>query len=239
MSKILRRLLAVTLLGVASGAAASPCLPGTLSDYISLAAGCEIGTTTFAGFYVAPGETFATPIDPNLVQVTPTGSASDPGLLFTLNAAASASTLLEAFFHFYVSTGPGVSLTGARAMAGGASATGDGVALLVEDLCIGGVFAPLEPVLCSGLPDAMIAFATELDSLADASLLFGSVDFIDVFAALSVDGGLSGTAALGSGLLSFATTAAPAPEPPMLSLAAFALAVLAVVRRRQPLRAAR
>ena len=232
MSNILRRLLAVALLGVASDAAASPCLPGTLADYISLAAGCQIGATTFAGFYVAPGETFATPIDPNVILVTPSGSPSDPGLLFTLNATASPANLLEAFFHFQVTAGLGATLTGAGVTLGGASATGDGVALLVEDLCIGGTFAPLEPTLCSGAPDAMIAFATELDALTDDGRLFAGIDFIDVFADFSVDGGLSGTAVLGSGLLRFATTASPAPEPSVLAL--LALAMAAALARRRP-----
>src|SRR5262245_5215221 len=98
MSKILRRLLAAVLLGRSAGATATPCLPGTLTDYLSLAAGCQIGSTTFVGFSLAPGQATATPIDPSSIQVTPGGTPADPSLLFTLNASAPAGTLLEAFF---------------------------------------------------------------------------------------------------------------------------------------------
>lgn len=231
MMKLLRRMIATAFLGFAPFAVASPCLPGTLADYISLAAGCEIGSTLFAGFYVAPGQAAATPIDPGLVQVMPTGSAADPGLTFVLDLDALGGEFFESFFHYQVLAAAGVELTGASLALDGSSAAGDGVAIAVQDLCLDGTFAMFEPVGCTGTPLALLAVALEEFSSND-SALFAGVSFIDVFVDLSVDGGLTGLAVLGSGTAQYATTAmGTVPEPSTLALVLLALAVAACTRR--------
>lgn len=235
MLKVLRRMLAMALLGLAPLAAATPCVSGSLQDYINLAAGCDIGGVTFSGFAVAPGQAAATPIDPNLIVVTP-GSASDPGFAFAIGVVAGAGELFEAFFHYQMLAAPGAEITGASLALGASSATGDGVVTAVQDLCLGGTFDPTQPVGCTGTALSLIALEAEGISLGD-SALFAGVSVIDVFMDFVVDGGLFGSATLGSGTTQSGTTGGnPVAEPSTLALTLLALALAARTRRRPGIR---
>ncbi|MCC6193108.1 MAG: PEP-CTERM sorting domain-containing protein [Burkholderiales bacterium] len=232
MFKLLRRVVGLAFAGFAPLVAANPCVSGSLQDYIDLLAGCEVGATTFANFFVAPGQSGATPIDPTLIDVAPGGSVSDPALVFTFDANAVGVELFEAFFHYSVAAGAGVALNGASLALSGASASGLGAVTAVQDLCLDGTFQGGVPLDCTGTPLTLIAFAIDGDSGND-SALFANASLVDVFVDFVVDGGLFGAAALGSGTSQYATTAStPVPEPPTLSLILLALAAAAGLGRR-------
>lgn len=232
MFKLLRCVVGIALAGCAPLAAANPCVSGTLQDFIDLAAGCEIGSTVFAGFVVLPGLPAATAIDPNLIEVAPGGSVAEPALVFAFNVSSAPGDLYEAFFHYSVAAGAGVALNGASVALGGASASGDGAVTAVQDLCLDGVFPGGVPPGCTGTALTLIAFAIDADAGND-SALFANASMIDVFVDFVVDGALDGAATLGSGTSQYMTTAStPVPEPPTLALALLALAVAAGVRRR-------
>jgi hypothetical protein len=231
MSKILNRLLGVALVAVAPLAVAAPCVPGTLQDYFDLVGGCEIGVTSFSEFTDIPGPSGGTPIDPTLILVTPGSSVVNPHLTFTFDRTATGTDFFDNVFRFLVSgTTASTRFNGARATLNGASATGNGVVTLVEDLCEDGTFDPLTPTGCTGAPETLIALATEFVSIPSASTTLGSpISFFDVFADIGIDGGLAGTASLVSATLAFALV----PEPPMFALLLVALAALAVTARRR------
>lgn len=231
MFKLLRRVVGIALAGCAPLVAANPCVSGTLQDFINLAAGCEIGSTVFAGFVVVPGLPAATAIDPNLIEVAPGGSVAELALVFAFNVSSAPGDLYEAFFHYSVAAGAGVALNGASVALGGASASGDGAVTAVQDICLDGVFQGGVPLDCTGAALTLIAFAIEVDAGND-SVLFANASMIDVFVDFVVDG-LDGAATLGSGTSQYMTTAStPVSEPPTLVLALLALAVAAGVRRR-------
>jgi hypothetical protein len=234
MDRTLKRWLALALFMLSPAVMAAPCAPGTLADYIATGS-CEVDGTTFAGFEELPVPNFATPIPAGDIQVTPLASAAEPGLQFTANAGADPGEFLSALFRFHVS-GAG-AYTAARASLSGAGATNDGVAILVEDLCLGDVFSPL--LDCATGTLSLIGFADAFDSLLDPELAFAPSASFDVAANFLVDGGLAGTATLGGAALRFVTgSAATVPEPDALALMLSALALAAVrLRRRAPLHA--
>jgi hypothetical protein len=227
---LLSSMLALVSVFSAGAARGAPCAADTLLGYIGLGAGgCSIGTVVLADFAVAPGQSFATPIDPAQIQLAPIGDASAPGLVlgFASGTSAAAGQLLEAFFHFSVSA-PATLASAGVAMAG-ASALDDGAVTATEDVCPDGSFLPGQPLGCPSAPATLIAFAIETDALLSAGAGFPASTFLDVFADVVIDGGLSGTAALGSVTLSFATV----PEPSAALLVAAGLALLVRARRRR------
>jgi hypothetical protein len=117
----------------------------------------------------------------------------------------------------------------------GGTATGDGVALLIEELCRDGLFAT-PPSGCGGVESlALLPFVTSFDADVDESVAFVDTASLDVVANFIIDGGLEGTAELGSGTLRFVTTAVvtPVPEPPSVALALTALLLLAAFARQR------
>src|SRR5690242_9502142 len=95
-------LAAALLLGSSCGFS-SPCLPGTLQDYIDLGStGCTVGPATFANFFLGELQTIATEIPPSQVQVTPAGTEFTASLLFTVNQNAATLELFESSFHLDV-----------------------------------------------------------------------------------------------------------------------------------------
>ena len=209
------------LLMQASLAFGSPlCLTGALQSYIGLGAGgCMIGSTVFSDFTIVPGQSFANVIDPNLVQVQP---GPNPNLSFTLNAAAPAGSLLESIFRFRA-TG---ALGSAGLALGSASATGDGAALGILDICPGGSFSGNSP---SGCPAGALSGVALPGS---GTLLTASGSSFDVFVDLTADGGSAGTAALGSATVSFNVVNPTAvPEPAAFWALGTGLAVLGLYRK--------
>jgi hypothetical protein len=211
---------------LAPGASAAPCVPGTLQSYIALGGtGCDLGVLDVAGFAIVPGQSFATPIDPALVQVAPGGTPQSPTLILTLGSNAGAGQLLESIFRFSVSAS--FDLTGVGVALGAASASGDGAVTAVLDVCAGGSFFPTLPLGCTGSEAATaIAFAIADEAgLAELATVAGA-GFFDVFADITIDGGLAGSSSLGSATLSFV------PEPSTALLVVLGLAFFAVRRHR-------
>jgi hypothetical protein len=237
MQRTLSRLLVIAFVTLSPAAIAAPCGAGTLADYVALGS-CEIGATTFSGFESLPDlPAGAVQIPDAAIQVAPVASATDAGLVFGLNAAAAAGQVLSTLIRFQVLAGIGNALSGASATLEGAAGADDGVSLLVEDLCLDGLFAT-PPAGCAGTGAlALIPFADAFESDVDESAAFADSGLIDVVANFIIDGGLAGSAALTSGTLRFATgVATPVAEPGALALVLAALAALvAVSARRDPL----
>ena len=239
MRSWLMRVFAAALFAAPWPAVALPCVSGTLADYLLLAS-CEIGATTFSDFEeLLPLPTDATPIAAADTSVTPVASASDVGLAFGLPTSAGAGDLFSSLFGFRVTAGVGAPLSAVRETLEGGSASGDGVAIFLSDLCADGTFA-VPPAGCLGTPSALTTFVDPFGSDVDESVPLPAT-FIAVVANFIVDGGPSGTAALTGGTLRFATSAAPptptVDEPGVLALALAGLA--AWLARRRPRRAAR
>ena len=208
-----------------TSAFATPCLPGSLQDYINLGGtGCDVNNVQFFNFEIAPGQSFATPIAPDSVQVTPGGGQFTPTLSLGLNSSATAGQLFELFFRFNTAAG---TLIGSSISLGSPVVTGDGAVLGILDVCAGGSF-PNAPLGCSGTAASTATFAIASDSLLSSSVNLPVSSFFDVFVDLSIDGGLSGTATLDSAAVS-ATT----PEPSTLLLMAAALGGLGIVKARR------
>jgi hypothetical protein len=227
-----KRLLAAFAFAASTSAAAAPCAPGSLADYLALPS-CDIAGTTFSSFSLGLIPFGATPIDPAGVQVVPVVSAAMPGFAFVLNATASAGLFLDSLVHFGVGAPTGFSIVGVDASLSGAAAMGSGVVTLIEELCLDGSFA-VPPLGCPTPPETLILFANEFDALASDARAFAGVSFVDVAADIGIDGGPSGSAFLQSVTLRFLNTRTAVAEPPALALASIALAIaLAVTRRRR------
>jgi hypothetical protein len=102
------------------------------------------------------------------------------------------------------------------------------VVTATQDLCPDGLFGGGVPLGCPTAPATLISFLTELDSLLAAEAGFAAAGFLDVFTDVAIDGGLEGSAGLGSVRLSFGTV----PEPSTALLCAAGLALLARSRAR-------
>lgn len=225
----MKRFLLLSLLSTlgAAPASAASCVSGTLQSYVDLGSGgCAIGAVQLADFAIAPGQTFATPIDPATILVTPGGTAIVPTVTLTLVSSAGAGDLLEAFFRFSATS---TDLIEAAISMSGASATGDGAVTATQDVCPDGAFQGAAPLGCPSAPLTLIAFATELDAQLAETASFAPAAFLDVFADLVVDGGPSGSASLGSATLSFGVV----PEQSVAALLTAGLAVLARMRRQR------
>lgn len=220
--------LVLLMLAGGSMAYADPCAPGTLQDYIDLApGGCAIGVVTFMNFESAPGQNFATPIDPALVQVTPGGLPIQPRLTFTVNQSADAGELFESFFRFNALAS---ILSGDSMLLGPASATEDGVVIASQDICPGGAFSGISPVGCPSIPSTLITFAADFGSSNSETALFAPpTNFFDIFVDLTIDGGISGTAHLESATVQLNAV----PEPATVLLVGTFLGGLALRRLRQ------
>ena len=218
--------LLASLVGARTAGAAA-CAPGTLQGYIDLGAtGCTAGAVLFADFRLESGQSFATPIDPTQVQVTPTSTANASALLLTFSSSAAAGELFESFFHFDASAS---GLVAAVVALAGASAAGDGVVTATQDVCPDGSFLPGVPIGCPSAAASSITFVSDSGSLLADGASFAGASFFDVFADVAADGGLSGSAALGSVTLSFTAI----PEPSMAALLATGLVFFARSRVRR------
>lgn len=231
MKKTLRA--AFAALAFATGSAVgAPCTSTSLSDYLTLGP-CDLGGTgiTVDNFRLfTPLPTGTTPINPTAVTVNPL--LSPAGLFFGLGQTADAGELFGIRFGFSVAS---AGLAGTTLELLNASATGDGVVTAIQGLCLGSLFVgdPGNGGTCAGsAPPPVIAFA--IDGLSDPvqPQTFPVSSFFDVFVELSVDGGPSGSAALGAFSLTFAGARA-VPEPAGLGLAALGLVALAAWTRRR------
>jgi hypothetical protein len=204
---------------------ASPCLPGTLQDYVNMIPdeGCTLNQVRLDNFELAPLLAGATEIDPNTVQVTPIAAINGAKLLLTLNASANSGEILESFFRFNALGG----FQGASIGLGNVLVAGDGAVTGILDVCAGDFFLGIEPIGCGGIPGTAIAFATASDSSLNEFVALPPSSFFDVFVDLTVDGGLGGSASLDSASVTIVT-----PEPSTSLLFTAALLTLCIFRMR-------
>jgi hypothetical protein len=222
--------LGVTALFLCSNALllGTPCLPGSLQDYIGLGAtGCQEGFVQFNNFGLGARQTGATPIDPNGVQVTPGGTDLSPLLLFSVNRGANAGKRLESIFFF---TASGL-LTRASIALGSPVVTGDGAVTGILDICPDGAFGGVTPSGCPTAPATAVAFAIAQSTQVSDARTFPVSSFFDVFVDLTADGGIGGSATLGSASVEVASV----PEPAAWWLIAAGLAAIGLLRARRAL----
>jgi hypothetical protein len=206
--------------------AAPLCSSNTLAGYIALGS-CSIDSITFSNFgLVTPLPTGATAIPANQITVTPFNTLSGVGFSFGFDVGSNTFDLNEILFGYQVS---GAFLTGASLGLAGASATDDGVVTGVQDVCVGGTFAPGSVLGCSGLPRSNVVFAIDGDQQLSSTLLVANASLLGIVNDIAIDGGTGGSAALrGSVTNSFA---AAVPEPTTLVLVGSGIVLL--VRRRR------
>jgi hypothetical protein len=220
MERMLRHLAATALLLVAPCALALPCPTDTLEHYIDDIASCEVGDATFSGFATfGPLPAGSVEIVPAQITVVPV----DPGLEFVLDppVLATSNVVRSALFGFNVTSTLGIRA--AFASLAGGTASGDGVAEMVVNLCVGDSFdAPFD---CTQDPRTLTAVVTA-DTALNESTQFDTTSEVGVLVNFIVDGGLVGAASLGSGTVRFALR-----EPPAAALVAAALMLLAAFAR--------
>ncbi len=221
---MLRPTILLLLTALVSFGAPSNCASGSLSDYLALSSdGCQLGTRVLSDFSLEDLLSFATPIDPTDVQVTPSAAGPIGSLLFTFNTSAATAELFQSALQFTVAPNSpekvDLQLIGATATADGATT---GVADLCSDVFLGGV--------CFGLPQpVLITLVTESANIPLASGSIGPLASYHVRQDIVVDGGPSGTAALQSSQLTFTAI----PEPSTLATLGAGLALTFVLRRRR------
>jgi len=219
-------LLLGAMLLLSSSVFGGTCSPGTLIYYINLGSvGCELNQIRFQDFFLTELSSFTTAeIDPALVQVTPFAGPLQFAFLLTLNTTAAAGEVKESAFAF-TAIGP---LTGASIQLGTPLVAGDGAITGILDVCGGGFFLGVEPIGCDGTEGTAIAFATDFDSQLSSSADLPLSSFFNVFADITVDGGLAGFASLDN-----ATVAVASPEPATLALISAGLGTLGIMRSRR------
>ena len=223
----MRRLLPLAFVVIAwpaSSSAAPLCASATLDVYLALGAGgCEIGGATFSGFSVAASNGGGSQIDADQILVTP----FDLGLDFGLSAAASAGDLTGILIGFNLAAS---SIGTAALSMTGSSASLDGVVTVVQDICVGDLFTPFP--FCSGPVQTQIVAHDFLGPIGDDFDTFPVDSFFDVFVDITIDGGLSGAAAIDGNVRTAFRQGAAVPEPSSLLLVGAALAGSLVRRRR-------
>jgi hypothetical protein len=219
-------LVAIMLVAIGTCSAAPMCGSGSLSTYLGLGSdGCSIGSSTFNQFSLLELPFGATAIDAAGINVTPVTDSNNPGFTFTINGSASAGQLLEILLGYVVTGGP---IAGNTISMTGNSVIGDGAVTVVEDKCIGGVFAPMSVTGCTGLADTLILFDIGIDAQTSARLTFPTVMMLGVVTDIAIDGGLGGSGALGSVTTQFQTI----PEPSSVLITGGGVGALLLAMRR-------
>ena len=219
---------------LATESMAASCASSSLASYFGLGSGgCTIGSYLFSDFKFLEQPTGAMAF--SAISVNPFASAGSVGLDFAVDATAGPGELFENLISYRV-TGIGSTLIGASLFFSGSGSSGDGVASVVENLCIAGLFLGMDGVSsCSGSAQNLIVVDVGGSPDPLVSLAFAAVGSLAVVTDLAIDGGPDGTAQLGSASNRFfagAPAAAPEPGPIALLLAGLlAFAAFGRIRR--------
>ena len=202
-----------------------PCASGTLVDYINLGSeGCTIGATVVFDFFELTIPTGSTPIDSAAIGVDPVNLPFKPTLQFTVNVTAGAGQFLDTRFAYSVtSLSP---MVGLDLLTPGMSASLDGATTVITDACLGDVFFFDS---CFASTDTLITFATEFDSSNSATTTFPPTLIMGIANDIGVDGGLFGSAAIGT----VTNQINQVPEPATAALCAAGLIAASWLRRRR------
>lgn len=229
--RCLQRLLAAAATCiVASAVCASPCLPGTVDDYLS-AGSCDIDGATLSDFSLGSIPFGAVEVDPAAVIVTPVDGPLGPSLILTFETSAANAQFFDLLLHFTATAMPGTTFFGHGASID-ARATGDGAVTLIQDACVGSLFI-VAPVGCFAEQSTIIPIVTDLASFPGDQAAFTPTTLVDVSADFGIDAGLAGTAFLASGAVQLFTQPFSTPEPGSAAMMAMAVGVLALAMRRR------
>jgi hypothetical protein len=221
-------------MGAAAGAHAAPCIAQQLDAYLALgSAGCEVGALRFSEFSAVDVLGPASPVDPATVALTPVAGPLGSGFALSFAAGPSAGLAAGPGEFSSLRVGFNVRASGLNAAYGaltGPTASGDGVATLLEDFCLGTAFADPANLACAtAAGPTLVAIATELFTDPAMTLALPPVDFLGVVADIGVDGGLTGTSAIAGAELRFLAAGA-VPTPPMMLLLLFGLLMWPLLR---------
>jgi hypothetical protein len=216
----------------------NPCPAGSLQDYIDLGAGgCTLGAALFYNFgdsSVFGSTPGADPIPAGSIQVVPFGNSLSPGFEFLVSALLGPGELRQARIGYTVGLSAAGTLTARLAMSG-SSVAPDGGATVIEELCSGGEF--FAPGLCPDpnslgfLPtEALIVFDIGVDAGLSDGLELQQLTTLGVLNDIVVDGGLAGSAGIGS--VSNQFTIVPEPGTIWLLSAGFLCGWLGCWRRK-------
>jgi hypothetical protein len=223
---------AAFLLSAASAVQAVPCASASLADYLALGpGGCSVGSIEFTDFSLPAILGPASPIAPASVTIAPILGPTAVGLSLQSTQAVGAGTFLELRIGFNAAATSG-TIGNVQLGLLGATATGDGVTTLLEDLCLGAEFTDPTNLTCASATDTLITLATDgLTIATDTRDLVPGQTNLGVVADIGVDGGLGGAASFTAGNLLFA--AAQVPSPPTLALLGLGAFMLSAALRRK------
>jgi len=227
MNRVLRLIATMGMIYGIAFAAPVACVPGTLADYVNLGSdGCMIGNARVFEFVDLGPLGGATGLTADMVDVTPFGGASNPGLQFAFALSAGPGELLESRFAYVLETASPVIAAGLLTMTG-SSVDPDGVNTVVEDFCHGEGFVV---DFCLAETDTLIVFDIGLDAEFSARLDLPGLTRVGLMKDVVVDGGLAGSASLETATNEFVLVPEPMTGPTLL-LGLFACAVLRALRR--------
>ena len=212
--------------GCAQSALAGMCSPGTLQSYIALgAAGCTAGPDQFSSFQTLTGFS-PNVISPNAVTVTPLISGANVSLAFSTNLSAATNSTTELFFNYLLKG----NVIGSMITLANTSATGDGVATYIQNLCNGGTFGSDGISGCTGTAYQLAVTNNDTDQAA-----FAPASAISVTDDFTLDGGQMGSATGGTFTDRFSNSSGPGtatPEPNTIIVSGVGMVSLIWLRRR-------